>query len=182
MQNEEEQLGPLHDDPAEAMQLENELMKLKMQAEFGALFGNMMENTNLPPEIENQFLQHVYGFEKAYEKTENTTVSQLIDDYKFTPFEQLSKPEQEQAWEKVQAVYSAKNMRIDFCNDYPLEVKYRFATEELPLEETMMTGMPSMTTYFIYEEFHPNHAANIEDRAKDFIEGWFAQNAEKCLH
>jgi len=58
-------LQPGETDP-EDMRSENEIMKIKMQAEFGAVFGETA--TDLPPEIEQQLLNNVYEFEKAWEK------------------------------------------------------------------------------------------------------------------
>ena len=40
--------------------------------------------------------------------------------------------------------------------------------------------MPGMLLGFIYEEFHPNHASDMEDKVKTFIEGWFERDVEKC--
>ena len=48
------------DDPEENLHLQNEFLKLKMMAESGAYFGG---SGNLPPEIENQFLNNIIEFE-----------------------------------------------------------------------------------------------------------------------
>ena len=44
------------DDADENLRLQNEFLKLKMMAESGAYFGG---SGNLPPEIENQFLNNI---------------------------------------------------------------------------------------------------------------------------
>lgn len=179
MQN-DDSLEPLDDGQEEEdLNLENEIMKLKLQAEFGAKFGEI--EGNLPPELEQQFLKHVYNFEKAWEKQESIKVSQLIDGHVFAPFETLDKEEMEKAWAEVLEVYGNKNINVDFINEYPLEVKYRFATEELPMHETMFVNMPGMMLGFIYEEFHPNHAAEMEDRLTEFLDGWFDLDGAKCV-
>lgn len=177
--NDDQPLQPL-DGSEEEMRLENDIMKLKLQAEFGAKFGEM--EADMPPELEHQFLQHVYDFEKAWQKQEAVTVGALLDNPDFTAYDELGEGGEQQAWQEVQDLYAAKNISVDFTNEYPLEVKYRFATEELPLHETMFVNMPGMMLGFIYEEFHPNHAADMEARAKEFLEGWFALDAEKCVH
>ncbi len=177
--NSEEQKPAPGNDPEEEMRLENDIMKLKLQAEFGAEFGETSED--VPAQLEQEFLQHVYDFEKAWENQEATTVAKLIDHPAFTPYEKLSEDERDAAWQSVLEKYNRKGISVDFTNEYPLEIKYRFATEELPQHETMFVNMPGMMLGFIYEEFHPNHASDMEEKAKAFLEGWFEKNAEKCL-
>ena len=55
----------LSDDPEENLRMENELLKLKLQAQFGASPGT---SEGLPPGIENEFLKNVYAFEQSHGK------------------------------------------------------------------------------------------------------------------
>lgn len=177
--SEDEPLEPLDEHSDEEMRLENDIMKLKLQAEFGAKFGEI--DADMPPELEHQFLKHVYDFEKAWQNQEIITVASMLDAPDFIPYEDLAEEGKEQAWQDVLNLYTAKNISVDFNNEYPLELKYRFATEELPLHETMFVNMPGMMLGFIYEEFHPNHAADMEARVSGFLEGWLEMNTEKCV-
>jgi hypothetical protein len=36
-----------------------------------------------------------------------------------------------------------------------------------------------MTTHFDYEEFHPNHKLDIENRTKEFLNGWFEKKLDE---
>src|ERR1043166_1457696 len=68
-QNQEQQ--SFSNDPRQNLQIENELLKLKMQAERGAIFGDMEE---LPPEIEAQFLKNVQQFEDSFDNAGEITI------------------------------------------------------------------------------------------------------------
>ena len=57
---------PEDEQTEEAMRLENDIMKLKLQAEFGAQFDEI--SNDVSPEMEQQFLKQVYDFEKAWEQ------------------------------------------------------------------------------------------------------------------
>lgn len=173
---------PIHlpDDPSEEqLRLENDIMKLKLQAEFGAQFGEI--SNEVPPEMEQEFLKQVYDFEKAWEKQEMTTVGNLLGNPVFKPLADIAPERLVDAWQDVVDTYNHKNISLDFEYEYPLAEKYRFATEELPLHDTMFVNMPSMMLGFIYEEFHPNHSADMEKLVKKFLDGWFDQDAEACL-
>src|SRR6185295_10150780 len=52
----------------ENLRVENEFLKMKIMLEHGGQFGELEEdgNTDLPPEIENQFLNNVLAFEKQF--------------------------------------------------------------------------------------------------------------------
>jgi len=176
-ENEEELSTPA--DPEEELRLENDILKLKLQAEFGAQFDEIPGDVS--PEMEQQFLKQVYDFEKAWENQETTTVGKLLGEPVFKPLVTIPGDELEAEWEKVKELYAEKNISLDFTHEYPTTEKYRFATTELPLHETMFVNMPGMMLGFIYEEFHPNHAADMEDLVNKFLEGWFDQDTEKCL-
>jgi hypothetical protein len=61
-----EDYSPMNEE--ENLRTENEFLKLKLMLEHGGQFGEMEEdsNTELPPEIENQFLNNVLAFEKQF--------------------------------------------------------------------------------------------------------------------
>ena len=52
----------------ENLRTENEFLKMKLMLEHGGQFGELDEdgNTDLPPEIENEFLNSVMAFEKQF--------------------------------------------------------------------------------------------------------------------
>ena len=178
MDDNEEELS-IPEQPEEELRLENDILKLKLQAEFGAQFDDIPGDVS--PEMEQQFLKQVYDFEKAWENQETTTVGKLLGNPVFKPLSEIPADELENEWEAVKKLYETNNISLDFTHEYPTSEKYRFATTELPLHETMFVSIPGMMLGFIYEEFHPNHAADMEDMVNKFLEGWFEQDAEKCI-
>ena len=63
------------DNEIENLQIENEMLRIKLKAQFGDAF--QMESSNsLPPEIENQFLKNILAFQGA-NNTETITVLSL---------------------------------------------------------------------------------------------------------
>lgn len=163
------------DDPKENLRIENEILKLKMQAESGAYF-NENSNTELPPEIENEFLRHVQQFEKAWKDVKQVKVYDIIGKPDFTKADELSSPEIGNELKKLFTLLNKHNINLDVLGKYEPLTIYRFITEELFEHETDDMQMPGMTTNFIYEEFHPNHKMDIEEKAKHFLGHWFEKS------
>ncbi len=226
---------PNHDDPQpeddlnsdEDLRLQNELLKLKMQAELGAEFGGDM--SELPPEIERQVLEQVMRFHEAQAMGEVRTVGQQMgrEDwpgaYSFSSASELAA-----AWDDLQKALTVQRIHVSFLAEYPLALKWDFVTQELMKKETISLGAlaelgdiaidaetdeddaddaddaddddqedsaadaddpengglpPGLTSGgfigFIYEEFHPNHAYDIERQVhntlQDFFENHFGE-------
>ena len=66
---------PLSDDPEENLRVENELLRLKMQAELG---GNSYTSPGLDPQIENEFLKNVMAFENSHANSQPATVFDIL--------------------------------------------------------------------------------------------------------
>ncbi|MDP9081252.1 MAG: hypothetical protein M3O71_27885 [Bacteroidota bacterium] len=67
MKNENDDLTDrlLSDDTEENLRMENELLRLKLRAEFGS---ELHDTGNLPPDIENEFLKYVFAAEQNHAK------------------------------------------------------------------------------------------------------------------
>ncbi len=158
------------DDPIENLRMENELLKLKLQAQFGA---SLEEGEDLPPEIENEFLKNVYAFEQnqgAY------TPIKVIDYLGKPDFPKTADQDEESLkieYDRLIDLMDKKSIAVDFIRPRDNRFKYKFIIEELFDHEMDNNGFPGMTCNFIYEEFHPDHEMDIENRAKDFLRDWF---------
>lgn len=163
------------DDPTENLRIENEILKLKMQAESGAYFS---ENTKagLPSEIENEFLRQVQQFEEAWKDVKQVKVYDIIGQPDFIKADELSPPEIENELKKLFTLLEKHNINLDVLGKYEPLIIYRFITEELFEHETDDMQMPGMTKNFIYEEFHPNHKMDIEEKANLFLGHWFEKS------
>lgn len=167
------------DDPMENMRMENEFLKIKLKAQYGDAF-HMESNAGLPPEIENQFLKNMIAFEDAHANAEFTTVYESIGKPDYRPAEELNEIEITRELNRINAILEEHNMALDICDGpYPDSVIYKFITEELFAHETEMGGIAGMGCHFIYEEFYPNHKAEITKRTHEFLKHWFTCNFDE---
>jgi len=167
---------PLSDDPEENLRMENELLKLKMQAELGS---RSYTAPDIDPEIENEFLKNVLAFEQNYAKSKQVKVYDLLGRPDYKKAEDLPDLLLEEALDDLIDLLSEKNIAVDFDEEIAPRTRYIFITEELFEEEMDDFTMPGMICHFDYEEFHPNHKKDIERRALDFITGWFNKSLDE---
>ncbi len=168
-----EQDNPLSNNPEENLKIENELMRIKLQAQYGEAF-QMEANENLPPEIENQFLKNILQFEQEYASMEFATVYERTGKPFFKPLAEMEPDGILPAIKNLQTRMEENGIILDFIDGpYPAATMYRFITEEFFNHEVSKTAVAGMTDNFAYEEFHPNHKADIEKRTHEFLLGWF---------
>jgi hypothetical protein len=162
------------DNPEENMRIENELLRIKLKAQFGEAFQMGMGEEEIPPEIENQFLKNVLAFEEAHVHTEYTTVYKRIGMPAYKPVAALTKGEMKTAAAALLSLLQENNINLDFCDGpYDEETVYRFITEEFFDHEVEKEAAKGMSSCFIYEEFHPNHKDDIEKRTHEFLQHFF---------
>lgn len=157
------------EDPAENLRMENELLKLKLQAQFGAKLG---EGENLPPDIENEFLKNVYAFEQNLGDYKPIKVVELLGSPDFKKAADLDDELVKKEYDRLIELMESKSIAVDFIRPRNERFMYQFITEELFDHETD-NSMPGMTTHFIYEEFHADHDLDIRSRTDDFLRDWF---------
>jgi hypothetical protein len=163
------------------IKMENELLRLKLLAELGA-DTNITEN--LDPTIENLFLKQIIAFEKGYTSAKKVKIYDLLERPGFEPAKELSEDSVTIELKRVITLLSEKNIDIAFLGNYSDFVKYSFIVEELFNQEVDDFNIPGMMMNFIYEEFHPNHQLDINNRADEFLLGWFKQTLSEnnlCL-
>ncbi len=158
------------DDPIENLRIENEIQKLKMQAETGASFSG---SNDLPPEVENEFLQHVQQFEDAWKNVKYVKLYDLIGQPGYKKEDVLTEEEVKYELKRLLDLLEQHNINLDVLGNYDDRIIYRFITDAFFEHETDDLQIPGMTKNFIYEEFHPNHKMDINDRAIEFIQHWF---------
>lgn len=170
--NEEEE--QFSNDPEEQLRIENELLRLKLQAETGA---DLQHLENVPPDVENAFLNNILAFERQLDTIQENSIYKIIGEPKdFKPDAELNDKQIETELERLTILLEAHQIEVDYGTDYPDRLKYKFITEELFEHETQKFDIPDMVHHFIYEEFHPNHSLTIEEMANDFLEMWLGQN------
>ncbi len=167
------------EDTTENLRIENELLRLKLKAQYGDAF-HMETNDSLSPEVENQFLRDIIAFEETNQGPEATTVYETLGKPTYRSADELADAEISDELKRLTKLLEEHNMHLDFSNGpYPDEEVYRFITEELFAHETGMVGVEGMTLNFIYEEFHPNNKADIERNTHDFFKHWMSRNFDE---
>lgn len=165
MENEEK----FSEDPEEQLRIENELLKLKLQAEMGAQFG---ANADIPPEVEQEFLRQIMAFQEHQKNAPLIVFGEYVGGPELTPADELTEAELEQLWPELEERLRQKQLHLNFGAEYPLAVKYEFVRNDLyPLE--IMQPSEGHNWIFDYEEFHPNHAAHLEEKAVAFLNDFF---------
>lgn len=167
-------------DPTNAA-LERDMLEMKLRAEFGML--DSFSSGDIPPEMQQLFLQQVYDFEKNYAQGTPATFGESLSIPAFEAW-----PEEEMGWEKGEELvenllqwYREHHVEVTFMYEYPTSVKYRFLAEELPVFPNYYGSQPGLLTAVIYEEYVPNHGAAIEENATKFMESFFERNVEGIM-
>jgi hypothetical protein len=165
-ENEEEQ---------DKLSIENEIMKIKLQMQFGDDFV-MKSNGSLPPEIENQFLKQIMAYEDNHKNVEEVTVFERIGEPDFKKVAELKSDQLSKELIRLNELMESKGIMLNIC-DGPYEdaVIYQFITEELFLETVEKEFVENSICNFIYEEFHVNDKAEITKNTVEFMEHWFTR-------
>jgi hypothetical protein len=162
--------NPENEFPKQNLEDEIRFKKLKLKMESNAVFKN--EDSKLPAEIENQFLDYVIEFEKQIENAKKISVFEKIGKPKFKPISELkNKKALKKALDEMLDVMSEHNIVLNHLCDYENQeaLIYNFITNELFFHEMDDISIPGMVSNFIYEEFHPNHQYYLENQTDDFI-------------
>lgn len=173
----DEEIEKFSEDPEENLRMENEFLKMKIAVQHGGKYGEM---DGLPPEIENQFLKTVLEFESRLGSDPNLKkIGDILGNPQWTPSADMLDVDLEVAIDEVNKRLNKHAMKIDFLASYPNRVIYEFLIGEMMEYETDVSfHMEGMTMNLIYEEFHPNHAYDIENGAKFFVENWFKKEVD----
>lgn len=167
--------------PEENLRIENEILKMKINAEFGGISGG---TDNIPPELENQFLKNVIEFEKQWSDSKSVKLRELVCNPNFPKESDLNDEALAGEFERLKQLLTSKNIEIDFIRERDDRFKYRFIVEELFDHETDDMMVPGMIKHFTYEELHPDHEMELHDRTMEFLSGWFDRDCDKlsfCL-
>jgi hypothetical protein len=145
---------------------ENELTRLKLQAEFGF---KMDSENDLNPAIENIWLKQILDFERSMVSNKKITIREKLGNPTFKPFAEIPEKDISNELQIVMEHLHKKNIVVDSVAGADDTQMYRFITEELLDQETDSNVPANMLVCFIYEEFHQNHDYDIRERSKELI-------------
>lgn len=158
------------------LQSENELLRMKLQTEAGAVIGM---KADIPPELENIFLQNVLAFEASTHHVKMVSLYEYLGRPAIKELEELRPDEVGTELARLQSLLAEKHVQFDIMEEYEPSVIYKFITEELFLQQTYETLLPGMIRHFTYEAFHPNHRMEIYERTLDFLTDWFERQLDE---
>lgn len=162
--------------PEEKLQMENNLLKLKLMAEHEAHFPDENE---LDPEMENEWLKHIYQFEEQHKNARQISVYEYISRPEFKKADDLTNKQVEEELDRVLDIMGENGINLDCLAEYDDRTIYTFITDELFNHEIDDVKMEGMTTNFIYEEFHPNHDYDLRNYTHEFFEKLLSRKWDK---
>lgn len=136
-----------------------ELKKKELAEKYGAKFG---QAGNLPPELENEWLNHIEQFEQQYKDAKQTTVWEYLGKPDFRKVSDIDLDKIPIELKRLMDYMNENNIALDTLCDVEDRELYRFITEELFVHEIDNMHIEGMMTCFTYEEFHPNAKHDIE--------------------
>ena len=161
---------------------ENEEKKKKIEEEFGSAHWSNPEENDLPPEIEGQFLDHIMAFEHVWKDAKQITLYEFLGNPAFRKVEELNEDEIHDELNRLFALMNENQVGLDTICEVSDKELYRFITEELFQQEMDDIHIPGMMSCFTYEEFHPNHAYDIERYSNEFIKSYLNKTEDYYLH
>ncbi len=143
----------------EALKVENEVMKMKLMLEHGAEFKYSEQAPPLSAETEHQFLNYIMDFEQQEALAREATVFEVLGSPQHFPsVEMVSDEGVTEMLQELLQFMKGKGIELTvFSPNVTAREIYRFVTEELFLHRMLHMNMEGMITYFIYDEFHPDH-------------------------
>jgi hypothetical protein len=163
----------------EQMRLENELMKLRLHAEYGAIFPDP-RTVDTAPGPEDTFLKQVLLLHRRLAATPPRPLKEVLDFRQVAPAESIDDDQALHAalWNALDHLED-ENVIVDFDYEYPDRVMYEFITRELP--ELEIIGKPAPDAYIciLYEAFHPNVRAELEAFSLEFFEALLGGEIQK---
>ncbi len=138
----------------------------KIKNELENEFGMKMFHTegDLPPELESMFLERVLAFEKQMSNSKKTTVYKIIGEPTFIEYKNIDDKDIDTEITRISKIMDDHNVHLDTFYSISNKELYRFITTELFYEEVDHLEIEGLVLHFNYEEFHPNHEYDIEER------------------
>ena len=112
--------------------------------------GMQFEHTDsqLSPEAENEWLDHILEFERQFEKNETVTVRERIGNPHIQPIAEIPLYALEEAVEKLLDLLADCGIVIDFMGEWDDLAAYQFITEDMLDEEIDDIRIEGMFTHF----------------------------------
>ena len=162
----------------ERLRMENELKKMKLMLEHGAVFSEPSGENPLDPALENAFLSNIEEFEKNYQNAETIVLYDFIGRPEYFLSDAITDSQISEELKRITNILSENEIRLDTICQVDDRECYRFITEELFLLKTDNMRIKGMMHCFIYEEFYPNHEYDIRQHCTEGIQSFLNKKSE----
>jgi hypothetical protein len=115
------------------------------------------------PEDDIEFINDIKKFEMEHLNSKLENVYQLIGKPKLKKASKSNNKALKEEYGKLISLLDEKRIVVHFQNDYSLEEKYRFITEEIFPQYVEDVSNTNLHINFIYEDFHPVLDEDEED-------------------
>ena len=147
----------------------------KLRDDYGMEFE--YTDARLPPEVENEWLDHVLEFERQFEQARRITVRERIGDPPIQPLSDLPLYAVGEAVTTLLELLAVHGIVVDFLGDVDDLEAYRYLTEELLNEEMDDIRIEGMRVHFTYST--PEN--DVEMWVESFVLDVFTQDREYFL-
>lgn len=156
----------------------NQARKLELREKYGACFS---EESDLPPDIEEQWLKNIEEFERQHELAREIKVLEFLGNPAFPPLDTIPRDKLAEELAHALEFLAYHDVVVDCLANVPDEDLYRFVTTELMQAGIEDIRIPGMTHHFIYEEFHPNDEFDAKSSAEYFLSELFARDEQRTM-
>jgi hypothetical protein len=162
----------------EQLRIDNEIRKTKLMLEKGAVFSDVSDQDNLPPEVENEFLRNIEMFDQAFNSAKQISVYDFIGKPSYKKCNEIRDHKIGLELETLMQSLNDNGIALDTLCDVDERLLYTFITEELFFHEIDDMRVEGMVCHFIYEDFHPNHEYDIRNHATDFVRSFLDKDSD----
>lgn len=150
------------------LKMENEIKKIKLSLEHGMDLSDQLSAAELPPKIESELLDYIARFEEQFSTRKMILIDELLGKPELKPVSEIADADINAALTNLQNLLKSKSISLETLNKVDERELYRFITEELLKLETNDVQIEGLIHCYIYEEFHPNHEADVKETCDNF--------------
>jgi hypothetical protein len=138
------------DEEQDAIQrLLNDAKRTELEERYGMRFSRI-GNSEIHPELEAQWLDHIAEFQRCLEGGEQITLREFVGFPEVRPLKEIDASEIEGELERLLDQLAEHEVFVDFPDSIEAALAYRFVAEELLDEEICDIRMPGMRLHFVF--------------------------------
>jgi hypothetical protein len=118
------------------------------------------DNSDLPADIEAEWLRYIEEFEEKFENASEIPVFQFVGSPTIKPINVIPVNELENEYTKLELLLYENGVYVEFPENLEIRTKYEFITREIMHEEIENIRIEGMLLIINYEEFHPREDIN----------------------